>query len=88
MAKKLLFELLDYDKKVVSTKSYSSLRDIQKDYPEYTYHALRQIYLQSTGLEPRRMHQTNQFLYSQFRIRDSPTIFKRIRNDQQVEVAV
>ena len=86
MAKKLLFELLDCDKKVISTKSYNSLKDIQKDYPGYTYHALRQIYLQSTGLEPRRMHQTNQFMYSQFRIRDSPSIFKRIQNDQLVEV--
>jgi hypothetical protein len=88
MAKKLLFELLDYDKKVVSTKSYNSLKDIQKDYPDYTYHALRLIYLQSTGFEPRRMHHRNQFLYSQFRIRDSPTVFKRILNDQPIEVAV
>ena len=88
MAKKLLFELLDYDKKVVSTKCYSNLRDIQKDYPDYSYHALRQIYLQSTGLEPRKMHQTNQFLYSQFRIRDSPTIFRRIHVDQPIEAVV
>ena len=87
MAKKLLFELLDYDKKVVSTKCYNSLKEIQKDFPSYTYHALRQIYLQSTGLEPRRMHQTNQFLYSQFRIKDSPDLFKRIRDDPPVELA-
>ena len=75
MAKKLLFELLDHDKKVVSTKSYNCLKDIQKEYPDLTYHALRQIYLQSTGFEPRRMHQRNQFLYSQFGIRDIARAF-------------
>ena len=51
MAKTLLFELLGDNKQVVSTKYYNSLKDIQKDYPYYTYHALRQIYLQSTGLD-------------------------------------
>ena len=78
MAKKLIFEVLDSDKKVIQSKPYKSLKDINKDYPDYTYHALRQIYLQSSGIEPRRMHQTNQLLFSQFRIIDSPKVFKRI----------
>ena len=86
MATTLLFELLGDNKQVVSTKYYNSLKDIQKDYPYYTYHALRQIYLQSTGLEPRKMHKTNQILFSQFRIRDNP--IRRIHDDPPAEVAV
>jgi hypothetical protein len=78
MAKQLIFQILDSDKKVIQSKPYRSLKDINKDYPDYTYHALRQIYLQSSGIEPRRMHQTNQLLFSQFRIIDSPKVFKRI----------
>jgi len=78
MAKQLIFQILDSDKKVIQSKPYKSLKDINKDYPDYTYHALRQIYLQSSGIEPRRMHQTNQLLFSQFRIIDSPKVFKRI----------
>ena len=78
MAKQLIFQILDSDKKVIQSKPYRSLKDINKDYPDYTYHALRQIYLQSSGIEPRRMHQTNQLLFSQFRIIDSPNVFKRI----------
>ena len=78
MAKQLSFQILDNNKNVIQSKSYKSLKDINKDYPDYTYHALRQIYLQSSGLEPRRMQQTNQLLFSQFRIIDSPKVFKRI----------
>jgi hypothetical protein len=78
MAKQLTFQILDSNKKVIQSKPYKSLKDIYKDYPDYTYHALRQIYLQSSGIEPRRMHQTNQLLFSQFRIIDSPKVFKRI----------
>ena len=78
MAKQLIFQILDSDQKVIQSKPYRSLKDINKDYPDYTYHALRQIYLQSSGIEPRRMHQTNQLLFSQFRIIDSPKVFKRI----------
>jgi len=78
MAKQLIFQILDSDKKVIQSKPYRSLKDINKDYPDYTYQALRQIYLQSSGIEPRRMHQTNQLLFSQFRIIDSPKVFKRI----------
>ena len=78
MAKQLIFQILDSDKKVIQSIPYRSLKDINKDYPDYTYHALRQIYLQSSGIEPRRMHQTNQLLFSQFRIIDSPKVFKRI----------
>ena len=78
MAKQLIFQILDSDKKVIQSKPYRSLKYINKDYLDYTYHALRQIYLQSSGIEPRRMHQTNQLLFSQFRIIDSPKVFKRI----------
>ena len=78
MAKQLIFQILDSDKKVIQSKPYKSLKDINKDYPDYTYHSLRQIYLQSSGIEPRRMHQTNQLLFSQFRIIDIPKVFKRI----------
>ena len=84
MAKKLIFEKLDQHKKVIFTKLYKSLKDIQKDYPNITYHALRQIYLHSSGLEPRNMHQSNKLLYEQFRIRDSPEIFTRIEVDQEL----
>ena len=84
MAKKLIFEKLDQHKKVIFTKLYKSLKDIQKDYPNITYHALRQIYLQSSGLEPRNMHQSNKLLYEQFRIRDSPEIFTRIEVDPEL----
>ena len=82
MAKKLLFEKINNDK-IIYTKSYKSLKEIQKDYPQFTYHALRQVYLQSTGYEVRKMHQTNKLLYSQFRIRDSPDLFKEIEFDQE-----
>ena len=44
MAKQLMFEILDSDKKVTSSKVYKSLKDINKAYPDYTYHTLRQIY--------------------------------------------
>ena len=66
MAKQLIFQILDSNKKVIQSKPYKSLKDINKDYPDYTYHALHQIYLQSSGIEPRRMHQTNQLIFSQF----------------------
>jgi len=86
MAKKLIFEKLDQNKNVTFTKTYKSLKDIQKDYPQITYHALRQVYLQSTGLEPRKMHQTNQLLFSQIRIRDSPDLFRQIGDDQELVI--
>jgi hypothetical protein len=72
MAKQLIFEILDSDKKVTSSKVYKSLKDINKAYPDYTYHTLRQIYLQTSGLEPRKMHPSNQKLFSMIRIRDAP----------------
>ena len=87
MAKKLIFEKIDHNKNVVFKKVYKSLKDIQKDYPNITYHALRQIYLQSSGLEPRNMHQSNKLLYEQFRIRDSPEIFTRIVDPELVTAA-
>ena len=87
MAKKLIFQKLDQHKKVIFTKLYKSLKDIQKDYPDITYHALRQIYLQSSGLEPRNMHKSNKLLYEQFRIIDSPDIFKQIVSDQELVTA-
>ena len=74
---KLIVKIIK-NNEIESSKTYKSLKAVQLDYPDYTYHALRQIYLQSSGIEPRRMHQTNQLLFSQFRIIDSPKVFKRI----------
>ena len=58
--------LIINDKKVV----YNSLTLIHKDFPNYSYHQLRQIYLQSTNLHPRKMHNRNQKLFDQIKIID------------------
>ena len=49
---------------------YPNLTSIQKQYPQYTYHQLRQIYLQSTNIYPRKMHKRNQKLYDEIKILD------------------
>lgn len=51
-------------------KLYKSLKEIQKDYPQYEYHQLRQVYLQSSGREHRKMHPLNQHIYKQIKIYD------------------
>ena len=51
-------------------KEYKSLKAIQKDYPSYDYHQLRQIYLQSTSKQPRKMHPRNIELFKQIKIID------------------
>ena len=58
--------LIINDKKVV----YNSLTAIQKDFPQYSYHQLRQIYLQSTNLHPRKLHNRNKQLFNQIKIID------------------
>ena len=58
--------LIINDKKVV----YNSLTSTQKDFPTYSYHQLRQIYLQSTNLHPRKMHSRNKKLFDQIKIID------------------
>ena len=87
MAKKLILEILDSDKKVIQSKSYKSLRDINKDYQDYSYHTLRQIYLQTSGIEPRRMHPSNQQLFSMIRIRNAPITIINL-NYKQTEAVV
>lgn len=49
---------------------YPSLSAIQKEFPQFTYHQLRQIYLQSTNTHPRKMHKRNSQLYNQIKILD------------------
>jgi ribosomal 50S subunit-associated protein YjgA (DUF615 family) len=53
-------------------KEYKTLKAIHKDYPDYDYHQLRQIYLQSTGQEIRKMHPRNKELFKTIRIIDKP----------------
>jgi hypothetical protein len=48
---------------------YPSLKAIQQDFPQYEYHQLRQIYLQSKGIE-RKMHRVNKELFEQIKIYD------------------
>ena len=57
---------------MIQSKSYKSLRDVNKDYQDYNHHTLRQIYLKTSGVEPRRMHPFNQQLVSMIRIKDAP----------------
>ena len=58
--------LIINDTKVV----YNSLTSIHKDFPQYSYHPLRQIYLKSTNLHPRKLHNRNKQLFNQIKIID------------------
>ena len=64
-------------------RKYKSLRDINKDYPQYTYSQLRAIYLQSEGQICRRQHILNTQLFAQIRINDD-NIFIQNPNVQMV----
>ena len=51
-------------------KEYKSLKAIHKDYPDYDYHTLRQIYLQSTNQVNHNMHSKNKVLFHHIKIID------------------
>ena len=88
MAKKLIFQTLDKQNNVITKKLYKSLRDIHNDFPQFSYHQLRQIYLQSTNLEPKNMHQSNKILFQQIRIIDSPDVFNKINDLELIAIGL
>ena len=49
---------------------FDSLMAINKKYPEFSYHMLRQVYLQSTKREIRKLHPNTQKVYDKIRIYD------------------
>jgi hypothetical protein len=49
---------------------YNTLMDIHKKYPQYSYHMLRQVYLQSTNKNIKKMHPRTSKLYETIRIVD------------------
>ena len=49
---------------------YNTLMEIHKKYPQYSYHMLRQVYLQSTNRNIRKMHPNTAKLYEMIRIVD------------------
>jgi len=46
------------------------LKAVQLDYPDYTYHSLRCIYLKCSG-SPTKLHKHNLKLYETMRINDA-----------------
>ena len=72
---KLILEILGSNP---STHEFKSLRAIQKHFPQYEYHQLRAVYLQTMGRETRKQHQHNKQLYETIRIRDKPILLPAV----------
>ena len=53
---------------IQSLKSYKSLKAVHNDYPEYTYHSLRSVYLKCNGKEETKLHKHNLDLYDKMHI--------------------
>jgi len=68
---------------------YKTLMDIHKEYPQYSYHMLRQVYLQSMGKDIKKMHPNTLKLYNVIRIVDdeSPVMISPVANQQPVIAA-
>jgi hypothetical protein len=66
---KLLLQILENNVIVKSTE-FKSLKEIQKQYPEYTYHSLRSVYLKCNG-DNHKLHKHNQKIYEVIRIVDA-----------------
>jgi hypothetical protein len=66
---KLIVKIIK-NNEIVSSKAYKSLKAVQLDYPDYTYHSLRCIYLKCSG-SPTKLHKHNLKLYETMRINDA-----------------
>lgn len=58
-------------------KEYKSLRSINRDYPEFDYHQLREIYLQSTKKRVSKLQPRNKELFEHIKIIDKPMNFNK-----------
>ena len=52
---------------IQNIKSYKSLKAVHNDYPEYTYHSLRSVYLRCNGKDT-KLHKHNLDLYETMHI--------------------
>ena len=66
---KLILQILE-NNMVIKSIEYKSLREIQKAYPEHSYHSLRSVYLKCNGDE-HKLHKHNQKIYESIRIVDA-----------------
>ena len=69
---KVILKFINKDSNNSTDIEYNTLMDIQKKYPQYSYHMLRQIYLQSTNKTIKKMHPNTLKLYNLIRIVDKP----------------
>lgn len=66
---KLILEILE-NGNVKLSKEYKTLKQIQKDFPQFDYHQIRAVYLECSGKEKRRRHPLASNLCKLIRIRD------------------
>jgi hypothetical protein len=66
---KFILQILD-NGKVIEEKKYKSMTQIHKEYSQYDYHQLKQIYYQSKE-KPRKLQSHNAKLYERLRIIDN-----------------
>jgi hypothetical protein len=66
---KFILQILD-NGHIIEEKKYKTLTQIHKDYPQFDYHQLKQIYYQS-GPKPRKLQAHNAKLFERLRIIDN-----------------
>jgi len=76
---KVILKFLKKDSSESSDIEYKTLMDIHKKYPQYSYHMLRQVYLQSTNKNIKKMHPNTAKLYELIRIVD--------KNDEPISLS-
>ena len=67
---KVILKLISKEKEKEVHIEFNTLMDIHKKYPQYSYHMLRQVYLQSTNKNIKKMHPNTAKLYEMIRIVD------------------
>lgn len=77
---KLILEILE-NGKVIKTKEYKTLKQIQHELPMFDYHQLRAVYLECTGKEKRKRHSLANSLCRVIRIRDK---YEHLSEDLQL----
>ena len=63
---KLIVKIFN-NNEIQSTKVYKSLKSVHEDYPDYTYHSLRSVYLKCNGKNT-KLHKHNLDLYETMHI--------------------
>jgi len=78
MTNSITVEFLDNDKNVSEVKQFKSIKELQKEYPQYAYQQLRQIYLFTMNKTTTKNLKKNANIFNQLKIYDTDKYVQKV----------